>query len=123
MPLWRDAALISDDAPRTGRDADDALRFARGLTGRLDLEPDHLMPAYEDPRGRELGDDGLLRFGPPCGFVLPLRPRQGREQRAGHPEWRSERWPLERLVLIPGDSPLGYRLPLGSLPAPPATAD
>ena len=43
------------------------------------------MPAYEDPRSRELGDDGLLRFGPPCGFVLPLRPRQGPEQRAGHP--------------------------------------
>ena len=122
VPLWRDAALISDDAHGRAADADDALRFARGLTGRLDLEPDHLMPAYEDPRGRELGDDGLLRFGPPCGFVLPLRPRQGPEQRAGHPEWRSERWPLERLVLIPGDSPLGYRLPLGSLPAPPATA-
>jgi uncharacterized protein (DUF2126 family) len=121
--LWRDSALISDDAPGRTVIADDALRFGRGLAGGLDLEPDHLMAAYEDPRSRELGDDGLLRFGPPCGFVLPLRPREGHEQPAEDPQWRSERWPLERLVLIPGESPLGYRLPLGSLPAPPASSD
>jgi uncharacterized protein (DUF2126 family) len=46
------------------------------------------------------------------GFVLPL----GRDVRRDR--WQSSEWPLRReaLYLIPGDSPLGLRLPLGSLP-------
>jgi uncharacterized protein (DUF2126 family) len=46
-----------------------------------------------------------------AGFVLPLA-REGET-------WKSERWDFrrERLFLIPGDSPIGLRLPLESLPA------
>src|SRR5690606_11121105 len=49
------------------------------------------------------------------GFVLPIQRWQGR--------WRSERWPLrtERLLLVPGDSPIGLRLPLSRLPWIPET--
>src|SRR5262249_12021192 len=46
------------------------------------------------------------------GYALPLAPD---EARGG---WRSTVWPLrgDRLYLLPGDSPMGYRLPLDSLP-------
>src|SRR5262249_30915555 len=48
------------------------------------------------------------------GYALPLR----RVRDAGQPYWQSGRWFLRRehLYLIPGDSPIGYRLPLDSVP-------
>ena len=55
-------------------------------------------------------DEGLNK---PKGFVLPI-------QHAGADlaSWMSEHWQLKRghLFLIPGDSPLGLRLPMASLP-------
>ena len=52
----------------------------------------------------------------PVGFVLPLRANPARGGDA--PPWRSSPWPVrrERLYALPGDSPLGLRLPLASLP-------
>ena len=49
------------------------------------------------------------------GYVLPLR-RRWTSNPGWH--WESGRWFLrpEHLFLIPGDSPIGYRLPLDSLP-------
>ena len=54
------------------------------------------------------------------GYVLPLAPTDG--------GWMTERWQLRRsaLFLLPGDSPVGLRLPLGSLGpgiVPPLWAD
>ena len=51
----------------------------------------------------------------PIGFVLPLRRIP---TRSGTPRWTSQPWfPLStRMFLTPGDSPMGYRLPLESLP-------
>ncbi|HTO46683.1 MAG TPA: transglutaminase family protein, partial [Burkholderiales bacterium] len=62
----------------------------------------------------------------PAAYVLPLRAAPTGPQPAGGPvtpatwpsEWQSSPWPLrrERLLLLPGDSPAGYRLPLAALP-------
>ncbi len=63
----------------------------------------------ERARLRRLFEGALHR---PAGYVLPL----ARGIAGG---WRSGSWPLRRghLFLIPGDSPLGLRLPVQSLPA------
>src|SRR5205085_2860815 len=117
----------------------DARRFAEALTRNLSLDPEFVQPAYEDPlhfldqEGRlplnvEPGDNRLadaeererLRrvfergLDKPVGFVLPLVRRPSRSG----PEWQSGMWMLrsQHLRLLPGDSPVGLRLPLDSLP-------
>ena len=82
-----------------------------------------LRKADERARLARLLQQGLDR---PVGFVLPLRAatRDGDDDAATI--WQTSPWPLrrERLYVSPGESPLGLRLPLGSLPdVPPAEAD
>ncbi len=63
-------------------------------------------------------------LGEAVGYVLPVKPldagqaKCGKSKQPAAPGFRSSRWPLRRehLYLIPGDSPLGLRLPLNSLP-------
>ena len=79
---------------------------------RHDLE----RPGAADARLARLLEQ---RLGEVAGWVLPLKPRPpARADRRPRRRWRSSRWPLrrERLYLIAGDSPIGLRLPLASLP-------
>ena len=59
----------------------------------------------------------------PTGFVLPLARLEDLTHPVGHDDtvkagWVTSRWPLrgDRMLLIPGESAMGYRLPLDTLP-------
>ncbi|AKU13145.1 transglutaminase domain-containing protein [Azoarcus sp. CIB] len=135
-PMWRDAALYADEGSPGSADERVANRFLCGVAERLGLDTRHVFDAFEDvfyylwrerrlpvnvdPFDARLDDplerERLLRVfshGLPnaVGAVLPVaRDTAGR--------WTSGPWFLrgDRCYLIPGDSPLGYRLPLDSQP-------
>ncbi|MBO9532207.1 MAG: transglutaminase family protein [Solirubrobacteraceae bacterium] len=144
-PLWNDPALLADPSiPGTASTAD-AAALAEAIASGLGIDAERLQPAYEDrldqlmrearlPGGNppEITDpeedDARLRDavgraaltaeldaaagqGEPTGWALPLHRADGEDR------WRSGRWTLRRgrLILLPGDSPMGFRLPLESL--------
>ncbi len=139
-PLWMDTAMIATGHEGQGDGFDQAERFTRQLARTLGVDPDFAMPAYEDPlpyiaRERTLPEnvdpfDSKLEdpeerarlarvfehgLGKPTGWALPVQRWNARD---GQARWMSERWSFRRgkLVLAPGDSPLGYRLPIPALP-------
>lgn len=136
-PVWRDQTLIAEEKREIDTQA--MKDFAEALALKLNLDPGYLIPAYEDPwlaldeesrlpvnidpHAVDLRNAGVrgslakkLRAGLASlkGFVLPLKAIDDQKEVA----WQSSLWPLkhERLYLLPGDSPLGLRLPLNSLP-------
>ena len=140
-PLWRDPSLIADTRKPGSADIAAAHRLATTLAADLGLDPAFVITAHEDvprllvaesalpqnvdplqadltqvderARLARLLQQGLDR---PAGFVLPLRAAASRDETVA--QWQSSPWPLkrERLYALPGDSPLGLRLPLESLP-------
>mgnify|MGYP002620833498 CR=1 FL=1 len=135
-PLWQDAALLSPPEPAPVG-IGEARRFVQVLARLLGVTEAAIMPAYEDaahylraeqalpldvdPHKADLKDPlerrrlaRLLTQGLDAvtGYALPLA---WSEERDG---WRAAPWPLRtaRLTLLPGDSPMGFRLPLAALP-------
>ncbi len=113
-----------------------AAELVRGIAQRLEVSPENAVPGYEDAfyylhRERQLPDnvlpeDNKLKdpeerariakvfergLDTPRGYALPVQRWQSRA-------WISERWSFrqKRMFLIPGDSPIGFRLPLDALP-------
>ncbi len=138
-PLWNNRALIANTKTDYGFGPAQAMQFMRTLATRLGIDPTYAQAAYEDPayymhRESELPvnvdpldsklEDPIERerirrvfergLNTPSGFVLPLK----RECGNSGPEWQTGLWLLrsQHLILIPGDSPVGLRLPLPSLP-------
>lgn len=144
QPCWKDPSLFADEREPSNYTGEDAKRFVHALAGKLHLSDRFIQPGYEDAwyylwRERRLPvnvdpfdsrlDDELERarlrrvfdqkLDTVVGYVLPLAATSQSDNPSLHgPVWSTGPWFLrdERMYLIPGDSPMGYRLPLDSLP-------
>lgn len=142
-PIWRDRERLAQPGEDCGYGVEDAETLCKHLAALLGVPGSCLAPAYEDALyllwqegNLPLGDkpeklklrDGdsrkaLLRrldegaLSAPAGYVLPLSWDFSAQR------WHSCQWQLRReaLFLTPGDSPIGYRLPLETLSWQPLT--
>lgn len=139
VPVWTNPKQLADPDTDLGHTLDDAKEFLTTLGEALGVPTSYVLDAREDTpyylwkdRRMPLSDeimeadvfeaaererlqkllDGDLNA--PVGFVLPLHYSHARKQ------WISNRWTFKsgHLVLLAGDSPIGTRLPLSSLPNP-----
>jgi len=136
-PIWAHPNLIADENVHYGVTDVEAERFLVRVAMHLGFDPKFVFPAFEDafyylwrerrlpvnvdPFDSKLADplerarlvkvfeQGLDQV---VGYVLPVA------RSADGLRWQTGPWFLrsERCYLIPGDSPLGYRLPLDSQP-------
>ncbi|RUW03057.1 MULTISPECIES: DUF2126 domain-containing protein [unclassified Mesorhizobium] len=144
-PVWRDPSLIARETSTVSVGLEQAASLITAIAAELGIDKAMVGEAYEDPadwllkesklpdnvdpsnskledpeernRMARVFERGLTK---PSGYVLPVQ--RWNSQAAGQ-RWRSEKWKTRRgrLFLVPGDSPVGYRLPLGALPyVPPA---
>jgi uncharacterized protein (DUF2126 family)/transglutaminase-like putative cysteine protease len=138
-PLWRDERLLARVDRSYSFTHEHAKKFAQLLCKKIVINNEFLIPAYEDvlyylwaeqqlpagvnPLKADLKDDmerrrlaKLLTRGLniETGYVLPI------EWNYQFNRWISGKWKLRtgELMLVPGDSPLGLRLPLNSVGFP-----
>jgi uncharacterized protein (DUF2126 family)/transglutaminase-like putative cysteine protease len=140
QPIWNNPALVAQENKTARAVSEDARHFVWNLAERIGVEPRHSMPGYEDAfyymwkerrlpvnvdpfdsklenkedreRLATVFEKGLTNV---VGYALPLKRLHYID---GSGSWMSGAWFYrpERMYLIPGDSPMGYRLPLDSLP-------
>jgi uncharacterized protein (DUF2126 family) len=137
-PIWNEYDLVAETGKNYGVTPEHSAQFLYKLAEKLSLDPKYVRKAYEDVY-HYLFEEARLPYN-----VSSLDARiktaedrarlakvfaQGLDSVVGHalpvlranwmPDrpWLSTQWHLrtERLMLIPGDSPMGYRLPLESL--------
>ena len=139
-PIWRDNSLVADENAPAKLSSYEARVFILKLAERLGVNPAHILPGYEDawyylwkerrlpvnvdpfenklenPEDRarlaRVFEQGLDEV---VGYALPLKREYYTD---GTSEWISGAWFFrpERMYLVPGDSPMGLRLPLDSIP-------
>jgi uncharacterized protein (DUF2126 family)/transglutaminase-like putative cysteine protease len=137
-PIWANPELFASEHHDYGITEAKAQAFLAGVAKRLGLDPKYVFPAYEDvwyylwrerklptnvdpfdarlsdemerDRIRKVFSQGLDKV---VGHVLPVQ-----RNATGVTRWQTGQWFLrsERCYLVPGDSPLGYRMPLDSQP-------
>lgn len=135
----REVTSTSDKKEKPARTSDREMagRLLRGVATRLGVDPRNVFAAHEDTfyylwrerrlpinvdptdskltdplereRMRRLFTEGLDKV---VGYALPITRRKKEEQ------WRSSPWHFrgDHCFLVPGDSPMGLRLPLDSKP-------
>jgi len=140
LPIWQNPDLIATEGKDAGVTADDAGKLLTAIARELAIEPEMVLPAYEDPAEWIVKEGSLPENVDPSnsklkdpeernriarvfergltvatGYILPV---QAWNSKASGQRWVSEKWRTRRgkIFLVPGDSPVGYRLPLGTLP-------
>lgn len=134
--LWRRPELLARVDQDYGHNSKHAKTFSKKLSRKLGLSSKFVQPAREDalyyfrlklqvpenldPDDVDMhGDERkrlakLLKAGleKPAGYLIPLK------RSPDNSHWQSSIWRMRvgHIVLIPGDSPMGLRLPLDSLP-------
>lgn len=138
-PIWKDTSLLADFNQSYDYTNDTAKTFIHALSHQLGIPQSYIQPLHEDTphyllqeRNLPLHDEimtldvfkqtarkklqSLLDqdLNAPVGFVLPLH------YSLKHNRWISNRWQRRssHMILLPGNSPVGLRLPLNSLPFP-----
>jgi uncharacterized protein (DUF2126 family) len=138
---WQDPSLFADEREAHRYTTSDAKRFLNTLALQLGVSTNHITPGFEDTwyylwRERRLPvnvdpfdarlDDELERarlhrvfsqgLDQEVGYLLPLQALATGTNEVS--TWQSGQWFVrdERLYLMPGDSAMGWRLPLDSLP-------
>jgi uncharacterized protein (DUF2126 family) len=141
QPVWANPALFTDERVPTNYTSEDARHFTQTLAGKLGITDKFMQSAFEDVwyylwRERRLPvnvdpfdsklDDEMERsrlrrvfeqkLDSVVGYVLPVKVAE--EPTSTRAKWTTGSWFLrdERMYLMPGDSPMGLRLPLDSLP-------
>jgi uncharacterized protein (DUF2126 family)/transglutaminase-like putative cysteine protease len=140
VPIWKNAGLIADEARNYGHGPREAKELAARIAQVVGANPKHVVTGYEDvfyytwkerrlpsnvtPEKSNLKDklerERIARLfqkelGAPAGYALPIK----RVNYGNQPGWMSGAWFLrddDTLWLIPGDSPMGLRLPIDSIP-------
>jgi len=136
QPIWKNDKLFADISHDYKLSIEDANKFLGALVRSLNLDKTCILPAYEDPfyfiweesqvpldvdpiefdlnaplerqRLAELLQHGLNN---PIGYSIPL------EWNFEQNDWHTCLWQFRRkhLFLVPGNSPLGLRLPIKSI--------
>jgi uncharacterized protein (DUF2126 family)/transglutaminase-like putative cysteine protease len=141
VPLWKSAERIAAEHKNYRPNLDDAKALTEAIAKKLGLDGSYIVPAFEDfwhhlaqeralaanvnPSDSKLEDPELRArlarvfergLSQAVGYVLPVE--------KGGQDWQSEHWTTRsgHLFLLPGDSAIGFRLPLNSLPHVPPLA-
>ena len=137
IPIWKNTNLFSDEYSQENYGEKEAFQLIRRISTYLGISDKYTLPGYEDivyylwkegnlpinddplkvnlkeseerKNLRKIFEKGLDKV---VGFGIPLRWNEISNC------WETGPRPFrrERMYLIPGDSPMGYRLPLSSLP-------
>ena len=138
LPMWQRQELLARAGDDCGHKYNDAMNLSRGVAARLGVSPEFAQDCFEDAlyhlweeqrlpanvnlHNSNLDDDADRRrlarvidngLANAVGVVLPLK----KNNSSAEGGWTSGPWltRAERIFLIPGDSPMGYRLPLKGL--------
>jgi uncharacterized protein (DUF2126 family)/transglutaminase-like putative cysteine protease len=141
VPLWKSADRIAAEHKNYKPTLADAKALTEAVAQKLGLSGSYIVPAFEDfwhhlaqeralaanvnPSDSKLEDPELRArlarvfergLSQAVGYVLPVE--------KGSRDWQSEHWTTRsgHLFLLPGDSSIGFRLPLNSLPYVPPQA-